>query len=164
MRFTWIFPLIGALLMTTAAAAQTEQERANIEVIKRYYQAYATGEPEAVRPFLGSDVVWRIPGHHPLAGEKRGQDEVVAFFRSLAKGKFKAEPIFFQAQGELVVDIHRGWSNVGSGPEVDQVYALMFRIREGKIVEAQNFISDPAQSDDFFWAHFPLKPLPDRLR
>jgi hypothetical protein len=39
----------------------------------------------------------------------------------------------------------------------------MFRIRDDKIVEAQNFISDPAQSDVFYWAHFPLKPLPDRL-
>lgn len=164
MRIAWIAVLIGSLLMTAAARAETDQERANIDLIKRYYQAYATGEPETVRPFLSPDVAWRIPGHHPLAGEKRGQDEVVAFFRALAKGKFKAEPIFFQAQGELVVDLHRGWSNVGSGPEVDQLYALMFRIRGNLIVEAQSFISDPAQSDVFFWAHYPLKPLPDRLR
>lgn len=154
----------GAAMMTLAASASADpQEDQNIKVIRDYYAAYTTGNPEAVRPYLAQDVVWRIPGHHPLAGEKRGQDEVIAFFRGLAKGKFKAEPLFFKAQGDLVVDVHRGWSNVGIGPEVDQLYALMFRMRGGKIVEAQNFLTDMYASDTFFWAQYPLKPLPERL-
>jgi predicted SnoaL-like aldol condensation-catalyzing enzyme len=99
----------------------------------------------------------------PVLEDPDAGSEVVAFFRGLAKGKFKAEPIFFQAQGDLVVDIHRGWSNVGSGLEVDQLYALMFRIRDGKIVEAQNFLTDMYSSDAFYWAHYPLKKLPGRL-
>ncbi|TIT02143.1 nuclear transport factor 2 family protein [Mesorhizobium sp.] len=155
----------GAFLVVSAAPASGgPQEDRNIQLIKDFYAAYATGNPEeAVRPFLAPDIVWRIPGHHPLAGDKRGPEEVVAFFRGLADGKFKAEPIFFQAQGDLVVDIHRGWSNVGSGPEVDQLYTLMFRIKDGKIAEAQNFLTDMYQSDAFYWAHYPLKPLPGRL-
>ncbi|MFD9901039.1 nuclear transport factor 2 family protein [Mesorhizobium sp. NPDC059025] len=156
--------IAGATLMIMADTANAgPQENQNIQLIRDYYAAYSTGNPEAVRRFLSSDVVWRIPGHHPLAGDKRGQDEVIAFFNGLAKGRFKADPLFFQAQGDLVVDIHRGWSNVGSGPEVDQLYALMFRIRDGKIVEAQNFLTDMYSSDAFFWAQYPLKPLPDRL-
>ncbi len=151
-------------LSTLSAPTQADpREERNLQLIKDYYAAYATGNPEALRPFLAPDIVWRIPGHHPLAGDKHGPDEVLAFFRGLAKGRFKAEPIFFQAQGDLVVDIHRGWSNVGSGPEVDQLYALMFRIRDGKIVEAQNFLTDMYGSDHFFWSHYPLKPLPGRL-
>ena len=151
------------MAIATPALAQDEQAQANIKVVQDYYAAYGTGDPEAVRPFLHEDVVWNIPGHHPMAGTKRGADEVIAFFRGLAKGKFGAEPIFFQAQGDMVVDIHRGFSNVGSGPEVDQLYALMFRIKDGKIIEAQNFLTDMYESDRFFWAHFPLKQLPDRL-
>ena len=133
-----------ALTISAAAgpAVAGSQEEANVQVIKDFYAAYATENPEAVRPFLASNVVWKIPGHHPLAGDKHGPDEVTAFFRGLARGKFKADPIFFQAQGDLVVDIHRGWSNVGSGPEVDQLYALMYRMKDGKIVEAQNFLTD----------------------
>ncbi|WP_309085433.1 nuclear transport factor 2 family protein [Chelativorans sp.] len=155
--------LLGAIMVLSGAGASAEDADANIQVIRNYYQAYATGDPEAVRPFLSEDVVWRIPGHHPLAGEKRGRDEVVAFFRELAKGGFKAEPIFFQADGDLVVDIHRGWSNMGEGPQIDQLYALMFRIENGLIVEATNFLTDMHQSDAFFWANYPLKPLPGRL-
>lgn len=162
MRSLLIAAATGALV-TQAALAQANDPEANVQLIRDYYAAYATGDPEAVRPFLHEDVVWRIPGHHPMAGDKEGPDEVIAFFEGLAQGNFGAEPIFFQAQDDRVVDIHRGFSNVGEGPEVDQLYALMFRIRDGQIVEAQNFLTDMHQSDAFFWAHYPLRPLPERL-
>lgn len=155
--------LLGAVSGVSPASAQDDASEANVQLIQDYYAAYATGDPEAVRPFLHEDVVWKIPGHHPMAGDKRGPDEVIAFFDGLAAGNFGAEPIFFQAQDDLVVDIHRGFSQVGEAPEVDQLYALMFRIEDGLIVEAQNFLTDMYESDAFFWAHFPLKPLPDRL-
>jgi ketosteroid isomerase-like protein len=156
-------PWTSAVMPSSFLVMSNPQSERNIALIKDFYAAYATGEAEAVRRFLASDVVWRIPGHHPLAGDKHGPDEVVAFFRQLAEGHFRAEPLFFQAQDDLVVDVHRGWSNVGTGPEIDQLYALMFRIRDDTIVEAQNFLTDMYQSDAFYWAHFPLKPLPARL-
>ena len=146
------------------ALPDQNQEQANIQLIEDYYAVYATGDLNKLRSFFAPNVVWRIPGHHPLAGEKRGADEVIAFFTQLAKGKFKADPLFFQAQGNYVVDIHRGWSNIADrGPQVDQLFALMFKIENGKITEAQNFLSDQHQADAFFWQVFPLKPLPNRL-
>ena len=63
----------------------------------------------------------------------------------------------------LAVSRSRRPAPVGEGPEVDQLYALMFRVQDGKIIEAQNFLADMYQSDRFFRAHYPLKPLPDRL-
>lgn len=140
------------------------QEQANIQLIQDYYAAYAEGELEKIKSFFAPDIVWRIPGHHPLAGEKQGPDEVAAFFTQLGKGNFKADPIFFQAQGDYVVDIHRGWSNVeDSGTQVDQLFTLMFKVENGQIVEAQNFLSNQHQADEFFWRVYPLKPLPERL-
>lgn len=153
---------IGGLAVASCAQATPEGER-NLALIGDYYAAYATGNPEAVRPFLAPDVVWHIPGHHPLAGAKHGPDEVVAFFTRLAEGGFQAEPLFLGAQDDLVVDVHRGWSNMPSGPQIDQLYALMFRIQDEQIIEARNLLSDMHQSDAFYWAHFPLKPLPERL-
>jgi uncharacterized protein len=156
-----IFTLLGGSVM----AQDTTKEHPNITLIKNYYAAYAQGDLNQLRRFFASDIIWRIPGHHPLAGEKRGVDEVLAFFAQLAKGNFKAEPIFFQAQGDYVVDIHRGWSNVEDGqPGVDQLFALMFKIKDGKIVEAQNFLTDQHQADAFFWRIYPLKSIPERLK
>jgi uncharacterized protein len=153
---------IGGLAVACSAEASPETD-ANIALIGDYYTAYATGDPEAVRPFLDPDVLWRIPGHHPLAGDKHGPDEVIAFFTRLSEGGFQAEPVFLGAQDDLVVDVHRGWSAAASGPQIDQLYAIMFRIRNQRIVEAQNLLTDMYQSDAFYWAHYPLKPLPGRL-
>lgn len=158
--------LISSVPGKTAIAndVASNPEQANIQLIKDYYAAYAAGDLETLKRFFAPDIIWGIPGHHPLAGEKRGADEVIAFFAQLARGKFKAEPLFFQGQGDYVVDIHRGWSNVeDGGAQVDQLFTLMFKIENGKIVEAQNFLTDQHQADAFFWRMFPLKPLPDRL-
>lgn len=132
-----------------------------LTVVKRFYEAYDSGDPEAIRSVLTSDVVWHIPGHHPLAGEKHGAGEVVSFFKQLSKMHFKAEPIFFGAQGNLVVDMHRGWSEAGEGAE--QMYAILYRIQDGKIVEASNFLIDQHSADAFYWKHYPLRAIPDRL-
>jgi hypothetical protein len=156
-----LYGWLGKTVSATEVAIDPAQ--ANIQVIQDYYAAYAAGDLNQIKQFLSSDVVWRIPGHHPLAGEKQGADEVIAFFTQLGKSNFRADPIFFQAQGEYVVDIHRGWSNLADGgAQVDQLFALMFKVENGKIVEAQNFLSDQHQADDFFWRVYPLKPLPDR--
>ena len=61
------------------------------------------------------DIVWQIPGHHPLAGRKQGITEVLAFFDQLGKADFKAQPLVIAEQGDYVIDHHRGWSTKGSG-------------------------------------------------
>lgn len=68
---------VGGVALASGCAHASPQSERNIALINDYYAAYATGNPEAVRPFLAPDVVWRIPGHHPLAGDKNGPDEVL---------------------------------------------------------------------------------------
>ncbi len=146
-----------------SAVAQTEQAKhPNVELIERYYATYAQGDPEALRPFFTPDIVWRIPGHHSLSGEHRGVDQVLAFFGQLATAGFLAEPIALCAGGDWVIDLHRGWNTQGPA-RIDIVWALAFRIQDGKIAEAINFPSDQHVADAFYLAQYPLKPLPDRL-
>jgi ketosteroid isomerase-like protein len=134
----------------------------NVLFIERYYAAYARNDLEALRTeFFAPDIRWHIPGHHPLAGVKVGVDEVVAFFAELGRAGFRAEPLFLEANDAWVVDVHRGWTEFGPG--LDQTWALAFRVQNGKIVEAINFPGDQHAADRFFWAIYPLKPLPDRL-
>lgn len=59
-----------------------------------------------VREIFAPDIVWRIPGYHPLSGAKRGADEVLAFFEQLAKANFKAEVLFLGGNDQYVVDTH----------------------------------------------------------
>ncbi|MEV6962931.1 nuclear transport factor 2 family protein [Streptomyces sp. NPDC051207] len=155
--------LLAASLAGTQAAqaAPGAAEHPNVRLIRRYYEAYGSGDLEALRPFFAPDIRWTIPGHHPLAGTKEGVEEVLAFFRELGRAGFKAQTLFLAADGDWVVDLHRGWSTAPAG--LDITWALAFRIRGRRIAEAVNFAGDQHAADAFFWRVYPLAPLPDRL-
>lgn len=133
----------------------------NLSKIQDFFAAYASKNVSAVKDAMSEDIIWRIPGHHPLAGNKRGISEVLAFFDQLAKAGFQAQPIVVVEQGDFVVDHHRGWSTAGSG--LDLMWCLVFRFEDGKIKEVTNFCEDQHKADLFFHEIYKLKPIPERL-
>jgi ketosteroid isomerase-like protein len=133
----------------------------NLEKIQAFFAAYAKKDVAAVQAVMAEDIVWKIPGHHPLAGAKCGVRELMAFFDQLAKANFKAQPLVIAESGDYVVDHHRGWSEVAPG--LDLTWCLVFRFEAGRIKEVTNFCEDQHRADLFFNAIYKLKPLPDRL-
>lgn len=132
-----------------------------LQIIQSLFKAYAEKDVGAVQVVMAEDIVWRIPGHHPLAGPKRGVPEVLAFFDQLALARFEAHPLVVAESGDYVVDHHRGWSSAGVG--VDQTWCLVFRFEGGLIKEVTNFASDQHKADLFFWSVYRLAPIPARL-
>jgi ketosteroid isomerase-like protein len=134
-----------------------------LAIIERFFTAYGANDRDGIATVLAEEIEWTIPGHHPLAGTKRGIDEVLAFFAALESVGFKAETSFLEASDEYVVDIHRGYSTSGVGG-VDTTWALVWHFNcDGKVDRVFNLSGDQHQMDTFIWANFPLKPLPDRL-
>ena len=140
-------------------AAQSKHP--NLQVIERFFAAYAAKDVGAVREALAPDVVWRIPGHHPLSGPKHGVDEVLAFFDQLARADLRAEPYAQAVTDDYVLDFHRGWSEAGA--RMDTTWCLAFRFAGGRIQEVTNLCADQHAADQFFWSVYALKPIPDRL-
>lgn len=143
----------------------TEEAKKNVELVQRFFQCYGSGDLDTMkRDILAEDVTWIIPGHHPLAGIKRGADEIVQYFATIAKADFKAEVISLSASEHHVVDVHRGWGAYGEYT-VDMNWVLVYQIRDGRIQSAQNFAADQHAADLFFWNVWgdQLKPVPDRL-
>jgi ketosteroid isomerase-like protein len=133
----------------------------NLQKIQAFFTAYAAKNVAGVREVMASDISWTIPGHHPLAGTKRGIDEVLAFFDQLGKANFKAQPLVVVENGDHVIDHHRGWSEEAGG--LDLTWCLVFRFEAGMIKEVVNFCADQHLADLFFWKVYPLKPIPGRL-
>ncbi|MCE4557970.1 nuclear transport factor 2 family protein [Roseateles cellulosilyticus] len=133
----------------------------NLQRVQAFFAAYASNDVAGVRAVMADDIAWTIPGHHSLAGTKRGVEEVLAFFHQLAKANFKAEPMVIAEQGDYVIDHHRGWSEEAGG--LDLTWCLVFRFEGGKIKEVTNYCSDQHQADIFFWKVYPLKSIPGRL-
>ncbi|MYV40962.1 nuclear transport factor 2 family protein [Streptomyces sp. SID1328] len=134
-----------------------------IEAVERFFTAYAANDVDGIAQVLSQDIEWTIPGHHPLAGTKRGISEVRSFFEQLGKTGFQAEPLFLGANEEYVVDVHRGWSTEGVG-KVDTTWALVWHFgSDGKVDRVINLSGDQHQMDSFVWSNFSLASLPDRL-
>ena len=51
------------------------------EFLARQREMYAGGDLAAVGALLAEDVVWHVPGTSPIAGEYRGREAVVGYFR-----------------------------------------------------------------------------------
>ncbi|ONI85740.1 hypothetical protein ALI22I_27100 [Saccharothrix sp. ALI-22-I] len=149
------------MLDTGTASAESDQVHPNVRLIQDFYGAYGSGDLNKLRQFFATDIRWTIPGHHPLSGTKVGVDEVIAFFGELGKAGFRAEPISLAVDKEWVIDLHRGWSTNPEG--LDITWALAFKIRGRRIVEAINFASDQHAADQFFWKAYKLDRIPNRL-
>jgi len=150
-----------ALLAGSSAMAGSPED--NIKVVQDFFAAYGNNDLEGIAAVMDENVRWHIPGRHPLSGTKNGREEVLAFFGKLGAANFKADPIFLGADESHVVDIHRGWSNVEGKPNVDTTWALVYRIANGKIVEATNLSADQDAANTFFWSQYRLAPVPERL-
>ena len=136
----------------------------NVEIVEKMYQCFKKGDMETLKAeVFAEDLVWHLPGHHPLAGTKRGISEVLAFFGRLRSLNIQVTPL---GMGELnsgaVVEVYRGHGEF-NGAKLDAFNCNHYTIRDGRIVQVQVLMADQHGYDAFFWVAFQLKPLPDRL-
>jgi ketosteroid isomerase-like protein len=142
---------------------QLDKEPAAVALLQRFYACYAAGDLETIRnEILAPDVVWTIPGRHPLSGPKRGVDEILAYFDQMGTTNVRADVLYMSGDETQVVDVHRGWGSSGS-VSMDMLFVLYCRVTDGRISTVTAFAADQIHCDDFFWAAFELAPIPDRL-
>ena len=58
-------------------------EHPNIAILRRGYDAFATGDVATVSELIAPDAIWHVGGHHPFSGEYKGRDQILGFFATL---------------------------------------------------------------------------------
>jgi uncharacterized protein len=154
--------------------------QANPDLVRRMYECFDRDDMDTIRrEIFAPDLVWRLPGHHPVAGTKHGVDEVLAFFAALRRAHIE---VILDPQRDPATDVHswgentivevhrgRGTTTVRDASGVEQQLSLNalncthYHIRDGRIASVQVYLSDQYAADTFFNAVFQLKPIPDRL-
>ena len=139
---------------------RTEQSHDHplVGIVEKMYEAFNRGDMDTIkRDVFAENIEWRLPGHHPLAGTKRGADEVIAFFAQLVKSGIKVDLIQIDAFGEnTVVEVHRGYGQVGDA-KLDANNCTHYHIRDGKVIEGRGAImGDGTTQYDQFWS--PVSP------
>ena len=118
---------------------------ANEKAIERAYEAFGTGDMDAIRAeSFASDMKWTWPGIGGLGGVYNGIDAVIAMFAQLAKGSegtFKVAPDSIAGCGDfVVVRSSARWTN-SSGSHHDP-YVQVFRMKNGRAVDCDLFLND----------------------
>jgi ketosteroid isomerase-like protein len=127
-----------------------ETNHPNIELIGKFFGAYANNDHEQVGEILSEDIQWHIPGNHPLCGTKKGINEVLHYLKQLNKASFKASPIVAGVNDNYVIDCHRNWSNLDGEENLNNMSCLLWKIENNKITEVYNFPENQHKVDEFF--------------
>ena len=128
-------------------------EEPNAGLVRRLYEARDRRDLEAVRSMLADDVLWHEPdvgGEH--TGDLRGPDAVLAMIREageLTGGTFELRPREVVANGEHAVALV-DWSATRDGERLEGKEVAVYRVRDGRVVEA-SFHQDDMDLDRRFW-------------
>jgi len=138
-----------------APAVLTEDEMLeaqNTKVIQDAYAAFQSADIDGVLARVDDHVVWTgttgASPDVPAAGVRRGRAQVADFFDQVGQhitfSRF--EPQSYVAQGDRVVALGHYTGTTSVGGRFDSDFAMVFTVRNGRIVEFQEFL-DVAQSN-----------------
>jgi uncharacterized protein len=119
--------------------AETAAAKAVVdEFLARQREMYAGGDLEPLTQLLAEDVVWHVPGASPIAGDYRGRDAVIEYFRlrrELAGGAIEISKDGEAHHSEALVQLADGRAQLG-GVDVVWRTAGVYRVATGRIAEA----------------------------
>ena len=120
-------------------------------------RAYARGshDTEFVLQHCTPDVVFHVPGRHPLAGDHSGVDAVRRYLGAVAEvlggsGGFTVLSCFTDpVSGEVLVEGSAWYAEIGGSPQVRTVVHLL-RIVDGRLAELWEHPFEPRVEDQFW--------------
>ena len=128
-------------------------EHPNTKLIRRGYEAFGSGDLEALGDLMDPAVVWHEPGRSSLGGEYKGRDGVLELFGKfgeLSGGTFSFDLVEILATANRAISLHELTARRGDRV-LDMASAVEFEIHQGKITEVTVYHDDTYGFDEF-WA------------
>jgi 2'-5' RNA ligase len=124
-----------------------------MSVVRRFYdeqaRMYAGASSDSLRDVLAHDVVWHVPGASAIAGEHRGVDAVLAYFRrrrDMTDATFRVQVHGAAMIAGRVVQLAGGRA-MRDGRSVEWETVGLFRVEGGRIAECWLIPFDQAAFD-----------------
>ncbi len=129
-------------------------EQQNTVIINKFFEAYGKHDFEGIKKVLDENAKWIFPGRNPLSGVKEGIEEIVAFFdkmgEAMMKSNIKAESIVTGINDNFLVECQHIWTNREDEINLDHHWCVLWRFRDGKIIQGNHFAEDQYKADTFF--------------
>jgi uncharacterized protein len=130
-------------------------EAQNTSIVANAYAAFLRQDIPAVLAAFDENILWKpVTGaapHVPTAGVRRGVSEVSEFFKIVADTTYfsRFEPQQYIAQGDKVVTIGHYTATTSVGGSLDSDFVMIFTLRNGKVIEFQEFLDSSALNAAF---------------
>ncbi|HEX3813428.1 MAG TPA: nuclear transport factor 2 family protein [Mycobacteriales bacterium] len=124
----------------------------NLDLIKRGYAAYASGDTDTLDELFDEDVIWHVGGQNPLSGDYKGKAQVFSFFGKLQEMSGGTATL---AVHDLLANDQHGVAIVtasatrnGQSFSGDAVHTM--RIVNGRVTEFWEYVMDQPEQDRFW--------------
>jgi ketosteroid isomerase-like protein len=123
----------------------------NEDLVRESFAAQARGDMDMLEKRWTDDVRYRIPGHHPTAGDYRGAEQVRQFYARVAEQQaaLSIEVNDVLASDELAVALITVHGE-RAGKQMSEDMISVFRFRDGKLAEVRSYSGDQAAVDEFY--------------
>jgi len=116
----------------------------NVEIVRRGFDVWNTGDMNALRELYDPDIIWRPPEGWPEPGPYVGREAVMRQLEQMRE-TFDADSL--ELLSDLIdaadrVAVRLTWRGIGQGPESNVELTGVYTLRKGRVA----FI-------EFFWDH-----------
>jgi ketosteroid isomerase-like protein len=122
--------------------------------VLRGFAAFASHDTDTLGVVFHPEVVWIHHNDDRFKGAKAGWPAVAAFFGEsgeLTAGTLQVEPQTTMSAGDLVTVLARVTATRPDGRRLDDQQVLLFRLEDGRTVQVDQYIGEPA-AVEAFWA------------
>jgi uncharacterized protein len=125
-------------------------EGRNTKIVQDAYAAFGRGDVSSLLTYFDDAIVWNgvygADSHVPTAGERRGKAAVAEFFAQVAANvSFSVfDPQEFIASGDKVIALGHYTATTPMKKGFDSDFAMVFTLRNGKVVRFQEFCNSAA--------------------
>jgi len=131
----------------------------NQEIVDAFFEAYNKHDMKAIRKVMAENITWYFEGQNPMAGVKKGVEEVVEFFDTMAKIMEKSRPemdkLIVADNERYFIECQHSRTHRQDDNNLDHYTAVLWTIENGKIIEGRHFFADPQAVDKYFSAVVP---------
>jgi ketosteroid isomerase-like protein len=116
----------------------------NKKLMQEIYAKLAEGDGSLFAAHLSDNVIMRVTGRNSWSQTYRGKESLLrdhyGYFRSLTKAPRKTIPVRFIADDDHVAVEANGDMTSIDGARYDNEYCLIFKLKDGKIVELREYL------------------------
>lgn len=128
------------------------QEHFNVDIFRRLYDSFTTGDMVKVAEEFADDLVWHVPGRNSISGDYKAPDEALGCFAKMVEstaGTYKPQLHDILANDEHVA-AHLHATAHRNDKTLDQDYVFILRIENTKIAEVWEFWNDGPAWEEFW--------------